>query len=127
MMAHSLNLLQVLEALVSECELCLDRRAPFKRAMSNAYTAIAQAKAAAPAPELHGSVALKSIETSEAECELTFRDLFGEPDPQAYDPKVTEAARLIATDGAVAPGAARFLGMVEEGGEQFAHYSGVAL
>ncbi len=81
--------LQALEVLLAECELTLDHRPSFRAAMSNAHTAIIAARDSIAAPSLN------AIETSEDDCELSFRDLFGEPDPSAFNPQVLAIARSL--------------------------------
>jgi hypothetical protein len=97
-MAHSLTLQEALEALLVECELTLDRRHSYRRAMSNAHTALLQAKEA-HVPALHGTITLGGPEDED----LTFGELFGEPDRSSFSPVVVSIARgIAATDGAVA-------------------------
>ena len=86
--------LAALEVLLAECELTLDYRPSFRHAMSSAHCAIVNVKAQ-PAPALHGSIVLgERIEVGDDE--LTFGDLFGEPDPSVFNPQVLATARAMA-------------------------------
>jgi hypothetical protein len=93
--------LAALEALLAECDNSMDYRTTFRYAMSSAHTAIVNAKN--PRPALHGTLELgERIELGDDE-DLTFGDLFGEPDQKAFEPTVLEIARgMAATDGAIA-------------------------
>lgn len=72
--------LQALVALLAECEKSLDFRPSFRGAMSDAYTAILNPLPAGAA--LMQSITLgESLETPDTE--LTFTELFGEPERQS--------------------------------------------
>lgn len=91
--------LAALEVLLAEAELSLDYRTSFRHAMSSAHCAIANASKLRAV--LHGEIVLgERVEIGDEE--LTFGDLFGEPDRSAIDVAVLACARgMTATDGAV--------------------------
>lgn len=93
--------LAALEVLISEAELTLDYRPSFRAAISNAHTAAINAKK--PRVVLQDSIVLgERIEVGNDD--LTFGDLFGEPDPSAFNPKVLATARGMAQPREVAHG-----------------------
>ena len=79
--------LAALEVLLAEAELSLDYRPSFRYAMANAHTVIVNAS-----------------EMRNEDDDLTFADLFGEPDPSAFNPQVLAAARAMAQPSEVAYG-----------------------
>lgn len=86
--------LQALEALLAQCELTLDYRPDFRLAMSNAHTAI---HLATNPPTDHEPG--ESIDD-----DVSWADLFGEPDPSAFNPQVLAVARGMAQPLEVAHG-----------------------
>lgn len=86
--------LAALEVLLAEAELTLDYRPSFRLAMSNAHTAIHQSKAPPCTHEPGESI----------DDDLSFADLFGEPDPSAFNPQVVAIARGMAQSPEVVHG-----------------------
>lgn len=85
--------LAALEVLIAEAELTLDYRPSFRLAISNGHTAAINAKK--PRAVLQDSIVLgERIEVGDDD--LTFGELFGEPDASAFNPQVLAIARGVA-------------------------------